>query len=262
MIATAVIFALYLFGITWRPLVYAGVMAQTAYLLSRGLLLGRLPLVGVHDTLGFLSASMVGYALAIHHTRGQGREYFMMISGLAALLTAGALLQKPHSMPLPPVLNTYWFELHVALSFLSYALFGIAAVMGVLYLRERSPDTERLQHKTIFTGYSFFSLSMIFDDIRRRVGVPGVGHLLALDAQGALDRAPVALLQPLSSRQAHGLVDGKARGGARHSGLRRGDVYVSWRGASHEKLPRVLNTTVFGGSPSPLTPLPLRGKGR
>jgi ABC-type transport system involved in cytochrome c biogenesis permease subunit len=165
MIATAVIFALYLFGITWRPLVYAGVMAQTAYLLSRGLLLGRLPLVGVHDTLGFLSASMVGYALAIHHTRGQGRAYFMMISGLAALLTAGALFQKPHAMPLPPVLNTYWFELHVALSFLSYALFGIAAVVGVMYLKERSVEMERLQYKTIFTGYSFFSLSMIFGGV-------------------------------------------------------------------------------------------------
>jgi ABC-type transport system involved in cytochrome c biogenesis permease subunit len=165
MAATAVAFALYLFGFSWRPLVYAGFLAQSGYLLYRGLSLGRLPLVGVHDTLNFLSASVAAFALAVHFSSRQGRAYFMMLAGMAAAFTAAAMFQAPHSRPLPPVLDTYWFELHVALSFFSYALFGIAAMLGVLYLREREGETEKLQYRVIFLGYGIFSLSMIFGGV-------------------------------------------------------------------------------------------------
>lgn len=165
MAATTVAFVLYLFGLSWRPLLYAGFLLQSGYLLCRGLSLGRLPLVGVHDTLNFLSASMAAFALSVHFSHRQGRAYFMMLSGMAAAFTGGALFQAPHSRPLPPVLDTYWFELHVALSFLSYALFGIAAVLGVLYLKERETELEKLQYRVIFLGYGIFSLSMIFGGV-------------------------------------------------------------------------------------------------
>jgi ABC-type transport system involved in cytochrome c biogenesis permease subunit len=165
MIAPLGAFALYLFGLAWRPLFYAGFAVQCGYLLMRGLGLGRLPLVGVHDTLNFLSASLAAFSITVHFSKRQGRGYFMMVSGAAAVFTALSLLQKPHSMPLPPVLKTYWFELHVALSFFSYALFAIAAVLGVLYLMKKDGDLERLQYRTAFMGYAMFSLSMIFGGI-------------------------------------------------------------------------------------------------
>jgi ABC-type transport system involved in cytochrome c biogenesis permease subunit len=165
MVATAISFALYLFGITWRPLLYAGFVVQTGYLAWRGISLGRLPLVGVHDTLGFLSASSVAFSLALYPSVRKQREFFQMLAGLAALFTALALLQQPHTRPLPPVLKTYWFELHVALSFFSYALFGLGAILGVIYLRGRESLIEKLQYKSLFIGYSFFSLSMFFGGI-------------------------------------------------------------------------------------------------
>jgi ABC-type transport system involved in cytochrome c biogenesis permease subunit len=66
---------------------------------------------------------------------------------------------------LPPVLKTFWFETHVALSFFSYALFGIAAILGVLFIRNREREFLVLQYKAILVGYCFFSIAMIFGGI-------------------------------------------------------------------------------------------------
>ena len=165
MIATALSLTLYLFGTAWRPLVLAGFAVQSAYLLSRGIELGRLPLVGVHDTLNFLSASTVAFALGMHRAHAQRKSYHVMLAALCAAFTLFALLQAPYAKPLPPVLRTYWFELHVALSFLSYALFAVAALLGVEYLRGGGGALERLQYKSAFIGYVLFSFSMIFGGV-------------------------------------------------------------------------------------------------
>jgi cytochrome c-type biogenesis protein CcsB len=153
---------------------YAGCLMQAAYLSYRGLTLGRLPLVGVHDTLIFLSCSLVAFSIAFYRFLKQTRDFQLILSGLAIIFTAGALMAAPHSGPLPPVLDTYWFELHVAVSFFSYALFAIGAALGILYLKEESAaegsadpaqELERAQYMTILLGYLFFSLSMVFGGI-------------------------------------------------------------------------------------------------
>jgi ABC-type transport system involved in cytochrome c biogenesis permease subunit len=149
----------------WRPLVYAGVIVQSGYLIYRGITLGRLPLIGVYDTMNFLAASIVIFALAVDHVHRQRQGYITSLSALAAFFTVMTLFQKPYAMPLPPVLNTYWFEFHVALSFFSYALFGVAAVLGVMYLKYGEQALESLQYKAVFMGYSMFSLSMIFGGV-------------------------------------------------------------------------------------------------
>jgi ABC-type transport system involved in cytochrome c biogenesis permease subunit len=67
--------------------------------------------------------------------------------------------------PLPPVLNTIWFELHVILSFVSYALFGVGAVYGILALGRDEPSAERHQYRSLLLGYVLFSTAMIFGGI-------------------------------------------------------------------------------------------------
>jgi ABC-type transport system involved in cytochrome c biogenesis permease subunit len=64
-------------------------------------------------------------------------------------------------MPLPPILDTYWFELHVALAFFAYALFGVAALLGVAFLQSGGRQALDLQYRAALVGYSFFSLSMV-----------------------------------------------------------------------------------------------------
>ncbi len=165
MLLAFAVFPLYLFGIWKRLFLYAGLALQVVYIASRGLSLERLPLVGTHDTLTFLSASIVLLSIPFGWFLKRDYLFNVSVSIMAAVFTAFALISKQHSSPLPPVLKIIWFELHVVLAFLSYALFGIAAILGYLYLKEKNSLVEGLQYRAVLIGYCFFSLSMIFGGI-------------------------------------------------------------------------------------------------
>ncbi|UCE79797.1 MAG: cytochrome c biogenesis protein CcsA [Nitrospiraceae bacterium] len=157
--------AFYIFGYYRRFFVYAGILFQCSYLLMRGAQLGRLPLVGPHDTLCFLSASIAVFAVPIAYRVRDRQRFQHGIVALVVFFMGLSLIFQPHTMPLPPVLRTFWFETHVAFSFFSYALFGIAAVLGVLSLTYDGGVPEEAQYTAILVGYSFFSLGMIFGGI-------------------------------------------------------------------------------------------------
>jgi len=154
---------LYLFGAHKRALFLAGLAAELAYLAVRGIDLGRLPLIGPHDTLVFFSASVAVMAIPFcfasflagsrRFSRGAG-----LLAGLFALF---AFFIPSFAMPLPPILRTLWFELHVALAFFAYALFGIGALLGAMFLAGRERPLLDLQYRACLVGYSFFSASMV-----------------------------------------------------------------------------------------------------
>ena len=129
--------ALYAFGYYRMPFVYGGFLLQVAYMVLRGIELGRLPLVGPHDTLFFLSTSFMLFAIPASFSLKKRERFLNPAIALTVCFMLFSMLAKPHSFPLPPVLKTFWFETHVAFSFFSYALFGLAAVLGVLYLIDR-----------------------------------------------------------------------------------------------------------------------------
>jgi ABC-type transport system involved in cytochrome c biogenesis permease subunit len=157
--------ALYAFGYYRMPFVYGGLFLQAVYMFMRGTELGRLPLVGPHDTLFFLSASFMVFAIPVSFSLEKRDRFLNASVALTVCFMLASFLAKPHSYPLPPILRTFWFEVHVALSFFSYALFGLAAVLGVLYLRHREGELESLQYKMILVGFFFFSVAMIFGGI-------------------------------------------------------------------------------------------------
>jgi ABC-type transport system involved in cytochrome c biogenesis permease subunit len=154
---------LYLFGSFRRPLFLAGLLAELVYLALRGVALGRLPLVGPHDTLVFFSASLGLMAVPFLYARAlRDSDRFCWGAGLlASLFTFLAFRFPAMNMPLPPILRTYWFELHVALAFFAYALFGIGAILGALFLAGKERPLLDLQYKAALVGYSFFSGSMV-----------------------------------------------------------------------------------------------------
>jgi ABC-type transport system involved in cytochrome c biogenesis permease subunit len=155
----------YILGLWKRPFLYVGLAVQSAYIVSRGLQLGRLPLVGPHDTLIFLSASMVAFSFPFGIALKRYSHFFRGISVAAVIFTLAGVLSKQHNAPLPPVLKTVWFELHVVCAFLSYALFGIGAVVGAFYLKRKDDLLEGIQYRALLIGYCLFSLSMIFGGI-------------------------------------------------------------------------------------------------
>ena len=121
--------------------------------------------MGPHDTLIFLSAAMVAFSIPFNRGREGHPALSRGISCAAIVLSASGILWQPHNAPLPPVLKTLWFELHVVLAFFSYALFGIGALIGVLSLRQKEVFREALQYRAILIGYCLFSLSMILGGI-------------------------------------------------------------------------------------------------
>jgi cytochrome c-type biogenesis protein CcsB len=195
----ALSFAFYLFALWKRPLLYAGLVLQVAYIMSRGIELGRLPLVGPHDTLVFLSASTAAFSIPFGFLMKDRKQFFQTVSVAAALFTVFVMISPKHNVPLPPVLKTFWFECHVVLAFMSYALFGVAAALGYIYLNQSNRQagtkdgsnppipplekegergferyfqerTERvaiegLAYRAALIGYCLFTLSMIFGGI-------------------------------------------------------------------------------------------------
>lgn len=162
-IALSILF--YLLAFYKNAFVYAGFLLQGVYIFQRGIQLDRLPLVGPHDTLFFMSASIILFAMPIAWQMKNKKRFMNSITGLVLFFILISLLYPPHNSPLPPVLTTFWFETHVAFSFFSYALFGIAAVLGILYFFRNGETFEVYQYKAILVGYCFFSAAMIFGGI-------------------------------------------------------------------------------------------------
>lgn len=146
-----------------RPIFVVALCGELVYLAGRGIGLGRLPLIGPQDTLAFFSCCIGLMALPFLYSRAlAGERFFSWGCGLLAGGFALAALPFPtRNMPLPPILDTYWFELHVALAFLAYALFGVAALLGGVFLARRDRSLLDLQYRAALVGYSFFSLSMV-----------------------------------------------------------------------------------------------------
>jgi len=157
--------ALYVFGYYRMVFVYGGFFLQLTYMVLRGMELGRLPLVGPHDTLFFLSTSFMLFAIPASFSLKNRQRFINPVTAMTVCFMLFAMLARPQSYPLPPVLRTFWFEIHVAFSFFSYALFGLAAVLGVLYLVYKEEGAEGLQYKIILVGYFLFSVAMIFGGI-------------------------------------------------------------------------------------------------
>jgi len=122
---------------------------------------GRLPLTGVFDTLSF-------FALATAVCAGffyRRYRFVTFLQGGTILASVMLLLDlmAPHELrPLPPVLKTFWFEIHVGLSFVSYALFAVGFLGGLDYfLSGHDRRVLEAEYRADLWGYILFSLAMI-----------------------------------------------------------------------------------------------------
>jgi len=159
-----ILFILYPLALVRVRLIIPALAFHGTLIISSAVSYGRVPLIGTHDTLGFLAWSVGIVYLFFGWTRK--RDLFSYVTvPLILVLLAGSALSPAMRGPLPPVLRTIWFELHVVLSFVSYALFAVGAVFGVLYLRHGRREDESGQYRNLLLGYALFSLAMIFGGI-------------------------------------------------------------------------------------------------
>lgn len=150
-------------------LVLSGFLLQSTCLVWRWHLAGFLPVTNLFSTLFFFSWSLAACYLYFELRYRIGASgLFVMFLNLALLFVA---LQRDPVLPmLIPSLDTPFFSLHIAFSFLGYALFAMAFSLGVLYLTQRFlptrqlpdlPLLRKLNEEAIFLGFALFTLCMV-----------------------------------------------------------------------------------------------------
>lgn len=144
-----------------KRLLYGGVLLDLIYLFLRGKTAGRLPITGPHDTLVLLAAFTGMMCIIFEYYKVRERLPYILTALMAGIFTASALGFEPVNAPLPPVLRTSWFEIHVITAFIAYSLFAIGLVSGLTFLKGKNTIMEDIQYKSILMGYTLFSFSMI-----------------------------------------------------------------------------------------------------
>lgn len=142
----------------------AALLVQLGLLFARWNAMGFLPVTGLFSSLHFLTIWMVAITLYL-----VWRYYALPILPGVLALTLMALWKAGDGVmaiaPLTPALDTPLFFLHVAPSFASYGLFGVAAVISAYRLFGVSASEwgheRRMIDEAIYIGYIFLSWCMI-----------------------------------------------------------------------------------------------------
>ncbi len=158
----------------WKVSTYALVTAfalLTIVLILRMMEAGHAPMARRYETLLFFawSVALLNLILLFRY-RFRTTELLTIPVILLALLLAA--FSDSGVYPLPLILKTWWFEIHVITSFFAYALFTLAAAAGAVYLfKERKGDAGELKlfqeitYRSTLWGFTFFSASMLLGAI-------------------------------------------------------------------------------------------------
>jgi len=133
---------LYLVGVITRrePLgkfakwvLVTGFAVHCTTLVARWLATGLTPAASLYEALSFFAWALVGTYL-LFDLRYRIAVLGAFVCPLALVLMIGGTA-APKQIPVAnPVLDSWWFPVHVTLAFLGYAVFAVAAMAGVMYL--------------------------------------------------------------------------------------------------------------------------------
>jgi cytochrome c-type biogenesis protein CcsB len=132
-----------------RWLMRGGFGIHCATLVSRFLALGHTPVTNLHESLSFFAWCLVGIFLLLdlHYRLAVLGAFLSPLALLLMLLGSAAPMEPQH---LNPILNSWWFPIHVTLAFLGNAVFAVAFIVGVMYLLQ-----ERMLKSKKFSGLFF-----------------------------------------------------------------------------------------------------------
>ncbi|MFQ5900147.1 MAG: cytochrome c biogenesis protein CcsA [Thermodesulfobacteriota bacterium] len=152
-------------------LLWTGFSLHTSSILLRTYLVGHAPMANLYETLTFFSWSIIfSNLIVILRYKERALERITIPVAVIILFLAQQAVKKVG--PLPAVLRTRWFEIHVMASFWAYALFVLAFAAAVLFLiEERKKTPNRLStyqdilSRGMVWGLALFSTSMFTGSI-------------------------------------------------------------------------------------------------
>jgi len=129
-----------------RWVLVGGFALHCTSLAARFFASGHTPAIGLHESLSFFAWTIVGiYLLFDLRYRMAVLGAFVTPLALVLMIVGGAVpkeVREPN-----PVLDSWWFPVHVTLAFLGYAVFAVAFCAGIMYLLQ-----ERMVKSKKFSG--------------------------------------------------------------------------------------------------------------
>jgi cytochrome c-type biogenesis protein CcsB len=120
-------------GRLFRPLLTIGLGTHVIALVIRAVAIGSMPAASLGESLSILAVLLVGLFL-MAQLRAPLVALGAIVAPLAFGLAFAAMALKGAVEPLPPILHSVWFPLHVGVSLLGDAVFALAFSASVLYL--------------------------------------------------------------------------------------------------------------------------------
>lgn len=199
---------------------YAGLLLQTIALGMRwnesyDMGIGRAPLSNLYESLVFFTwCTVLIYVIVEWKYKIRAFGAFVMPVAFLALAFINVAGISTDISPLVPALKSNWLFYHVLLSFISYATFGVAFAVSLIYLLQ---DTdERGSSGILFAALGVFALLVVLGYVLTAggmkvpfwigLGVLAVAWFTYLVMKGALNKTQVYLFITLCSTLALGLL--------------------------------------------------------
>ena len=142
-------------------LALAGAVLNGTSLVLRGLEAGHAPFTNLYETLSFFSF-LLALGFLIVRRRVNIKTLGAYVMPLVFLAMVIGLVNYTEPGELMPALRSFWLSVHVPIAILSYALFALAFVGGILYLvRERSIGGSSVAHLEELRPYDIFAYRTI-----------------------------------------------------------------------------------------------------
>ncbi len=129
-----------------RWVMVGGFALHCCTLVARFVASGHTPATSLHESLSFFAWTVVGiYLLFDLRYRLAVLGAFVTPLALVLMIVGGAVpkqVREPN-----PILDSWWFPVHVTLAFLGYAVFAVAFCAGIMYLLQ-----ERMVKSKKFSG--------------------------------------------------------------------------------------------------------------
>jgi cytochrome c-type biogenesis protein CcsB len=127
-------------------LLIGGFIMHCITLAVRWVATGAMPVASLHESLSFFAWALVGIYL-VFYLRYRTVMLGAFITPLALVLMIIGTTTSAQAPALNPMLDSWWFPVHVTLAFLGHAIFAIAAAAGIMYLLQ-----ERMLKSKKFSG--------------------------------------------------------------------------------------------------------------
>lgn len=122
-----------LLGQVAKWILVGGFGVHCVTLASRWLATGLTPAASLFEALSFFAWALVGTFL-LFDLRYRIAALGAFVCPLALVLMIGGSAAPKQVPAANPMLDSWWFPVHVTLAFLGYAVFAVAAMAGVMYL--------------------------------------------------------------------------------------------------------------------------------